>query len=518
MMATYVAVAPFTKVEESFNLQAMHDILYHDGHLENYDHLEFPGVVPRTFLGALVVAFLSSPLVVVLRWAALPKLWAQYIVRMALGALVVCVLSLFRRSVSSTLGAPVARAWCLLTFLQFHVLFYASRPLPNTFALAMVTLALAQWNLRRPRWALSILVTCAIIFRCDMILLAGTVALTMLLSRQLALHDVLQTGIFSLVLALCATVGVDSIFWQRSLWPEGEVLWFNTVLNRSKEWGVSPFHWYFTSAIPRAMLGGLLLVPIGLAIERRLWRVTAPLLVFVTLYSYLPHKELRFILPVVPALNVSAASAIARIFANRHKGPQQKLAWVTVAGLLAATAVASGMFALASVNNYPGGYAFRTLHNDAHLHDCHHTAAAADATGACVPTHEETGGADLSMRELCAPSVHIDVAAAMTGVSRFGEGSGGSGWRYSKVEGLTLEDLYQCNFTHLLSERKRVPGYCRADTTNSFAGIGFSARPPFVKLKTAPAIFIHRRCEQRSCTSSSPAEPPTRVGGQADAT
>uniref|UniRef100_A0A6M2DB00 Mannosyltransferase n=1 Tax=Rhipicephalus microplus TaxID=6941 RepID=A0A6M2DB00_RHIMP len=56
---------------------------------------------------------------------------------------------------------------------------------------------------------------------------------------RLSIFNVFKWGIPIALALLGTTIAVDSFFWQRWLWPEGEVLWFNVVLNKSSEWGVS---------------------------------------------------------------------------------------------------------------------------------------------------------------------------------------------------------------------------------------------------------------------------------------
>lgn len=140
VMLIHLWVAPYTKVEESFNIQATHDVLVYGTPLSSiyqklstsYDHFAFPGAVPRSFIGPVLLAGVARPFTTLFGHRH-----SQFIARALLGWFNAYSLLFFRRQLHNACGPAVARWYVVLQVSQFHVMFYASRTLPNMFAFGL---------------------------------------------------------------------------------------------------------------------------------------------------------------------------------------------------------------------------------------------------------------------------------------------------------------------------------------------------------------------------------------------
>ncbi|KAI9027997.1 Alg9-like mannosyltransferase family-domain-containing protein [Hyaloraphidium curvatum] len=439
LVTLYIWMCPYTKVEESFNMQAIHDLLYHGPFdIKAFDHNEFPGVVPRTFLGAIAVALASLPY----KNLVADKLTMQMVVRTVLGIWTSFTLLKLRTAVSKTMGAEVGRWFVVVTAAQFHVLFWASRTLPNIFAFGLVNLALAEWlaargGHHRMVWLFA---AAAAIFRAEVLLFAVPVIAAKwiwegkIVFRELRLA--LFHGIAASLLAVALTVAVDSYFWGRTLWPEYEVFKFNGMENKSVRWGVEPSYYYFTNLVPR-ITGAALPMALGAAlVDRRSRFLLLPVLLFLGAYSYLiPHKEWRFVIYVVPLINTAAARwlTLTRTGTVEDIGAPPsgaapsfigRLLFLGSLAMLALNALATMFQANVSSYNYPGGAAMAKLH-------------------------------ELEADRGSPVYVHIDSFSAMNGITRFLEMR--PDWKYSKFEGYQSKmDFYKAGYTHLITSEPQI--------------------------------------------------------------
>ena len=226
-----------------------------------------------------------------------------YLTRITLGVVVFLSIKYLKVTILKTMKWRItAESFSILFLVQFHPLFYSSRPLPNTFALALTNIAYACWMRRNWHLTITFLAVSSIIFRCDIVVFAFSLIIIDLFRFRIPLIKWFIWGSITSLICVALTILIDSHFWGFWLWPELQVLKFNTIMNKSSEWGVSPWYWYFVIAIPKSVTIAYPLALFAIIYKPKIsfidWGVVElllPALSFVGLYSLLPHKELRFI-------------------------------------------------------------------------------------------------------------------------------------------------------------------------------------------------------------------------------
>ena len=259
-----IFIAPYSKVEESFHTQATHDLIYKNVLLSDipplffsdvplscpeaggtstacsllsFDHLEFPGVVPRSFLPSVLISSVLKP------FQYLPSPPSSQTFSLLSRLLLALLQYHATLRLASALPTRATRnAFLLITAVQPHLNFYASRFLPNSFALLLTTHAFACWLGKAPYKTIALLTFAAATVRCDILVLAAPVGLSLLVTRKVKLLMGILTGVATLLLTLLVIVPLDTVMWNnfaepkmpplRYLWAEGVVLFYNTVENK----------------------------------------------------------------------------------------------------------------------------------------------------------------------------------------------------------------------------------------------------------------------------------------------
>jgi alpha-1,6-mannosyltransferase len=326
--------------------------------------------VPRTFLGAVFLAGIGQPIIALVGFEH-----AQLVVRGLLAAANVAALLTFKNLLKRAYGQGVSAWWVVFMASQFHINYYLSRTLPNMYAFGLTTLASAfllpqsstKLSFIRHKQAIALFVIAAAVFRSEVAILLGTTGLYLLITGRIALGPLILVFFSSFIASILVSVPIDSYFWQKWLWPELWGFYFNAILGSSSEWGVSPWHYYFTSALPKLMLNPFVPALIVFALlqpgtSRAAQALTIPNLLFVAIYSAQPHKEARFIFYVVPSLTAAAALGANYISSRASKTIVYHAAFVITIVFTLASFGASIVMLLFSSLNYPGGDALQQLH------------------------------------------------------------------------------------------------------------------------------------------------------------
>ncbi|CAI0548376.1 unnamed protein product [Linum tenue] len=394
------------------------------------------------------------------------------LVRLALGSVTLGTFRFFRIQVRQKFGHQVEGFLVVVTAFQFHLLFYSTRGLPNILALGGVNLAYGYWLKQKYYVSLNCLIFVAIVFRCDMLLLIGPLGLQLLLifflkssdqicfSFWLGLNTASALRYYRLVLPCPLTPLCGKDYCGQNLKYSGSTLFLTEALNGvlmeacSLDLGdrTHSFHWYFTSALPRSLLAAYPLFMLGVVLDRRVRYFVLPVVLFILLYSKLPHKELRFIISSVPMFNLSAAVAASRIYNNRKK-TLWKLYNFILLGLLLISVGCTAVSFMASYENYPSGHALKELHQN---------------VGDVSDNRPNIG----SYRYLFSHEWNITLL-------------------YSKEESIPLKEYKQRNFTYLVSEHSSVDGYECLFSVNGFSRILLQHGFPPVALVKKPKVYVH---------------------------
>lgn len=127
---------------------------------------------------------------------------------------------------------------------------------------------------------------------------------------QLITHRYIPIG----TLAIVISTVIDCLFYDKWTLVQFNFLKFNVFHGVADFYGSHPWHWYFTQGFVVVLGPHLPLFLHGCSLAFRRYRVLLAAVIWtIVVYSLLPHKEFRFIYPVLPLCMVFSGISLAHL-------------------------------------------------------------------------------------------------------------------------------------------------------------------------------------------------------------
>lgn len=217
------------------------------------------------------------------------------------------------------LADPRTARWLLALQLSSHFMFYCIvRPFSNSLETVLVQLSLSvwPWSIAAPSGAHLPL---ALLYAALAVAVRPTAALVFVpLALDLVRHCATPVALVCRYmlpvggLVMGASLLLDRIYYGEWLCTLCRFVRFNATPGLAARYGTQPWHWYATGALP-ALLGPFLPLSLFGMLFYAPPIVPITVLFFALVLSLNPHKEFRFLLPILPLMLFAAALTVARI-------------------------------------------------------------------------------------------------------------------------------------------------------------------------------------------------------------
>ncbi|XP_030649969.1 GPI alpha-1,2-mannosyltransferase 3 [Chanos chanos] len=263
-------------------------VLYKILHLLNYDTVQLLVFLPRV-VHALLAAFVDV------------KLYSLIL----------------------TLENPDVAKWTYLCQLCSWFTWYCcTRTLTNTMETMLTALALCYYPLPGSRKNNSLkylaLVALAVIVRPTALIVWFPLLLYHFWQENNKLKLIVYQGFPIALLMLGISTLIDCMFYGKFILVQFNFLKFNVLHNVAEFYGSHPWHWYFTQGCVAVLGPHLPFFLHGCTLASKRYRILLITVLWtVVVYSLLPHKEFRFIYPLLPFCVIFCGMSLSKLKAWR---------------------------------------------------------------------------------------------------------------------------------------------------------------------------------------------------------